>query len=39
MIHIDNIPIISGPQDVNSDYEEFDCGLSNQHDLWDDEDP
>ena len=41
MIHIDYIPIISGliPQDDKSDDKEFNCGLSNPHDLGDDEDP
>ena len=44
MIHIDNIPITPGPvpsdvpSDVNSNDEEFDCGLPNLHDLSDDED-
>jgi hypothetical protein len=41
MIHIDNIPIIPGPipLDVDSDDEEFYCGLPDQHYLGDDEDP
>jgi hypothetical protein len=41
MIHIDYIPITPGPTppEVNSDDEEFDCGLPNPHDLGDDEDP
>jgi hypothetical protein len=40
MIHIDNLPNTPGPipTDVNSDDEEFDCGLPNQHDCSDDED-